>query len=120
MELAQATALLRAGRAGSRRDLPRGCKGRGPTQVERAHRSKMLVDSHCHIDGDQFAADIDGVVDSTGHKRKEIIGVLELLDKEGASSFSPADMEALGLFANQAAVSIEQSRTHRNPNVGAE
>lgn len=44
----------------------------------------------------------------------QVIGVLELLDKEGASSFSAADMEALSLFANQAAVAIEQSRTHRD------
>jgi putative methionine-R-sulfoxide reductase with GAF domain len=43
-----------------------------------------------------------------------VIGVLELLDKEGAPSFSPTDMALLGLFANQAAVAIEQSRTHRN------
>lgn len=42
------------------------------------------------------------------------IGVLELLDKEGAPSFSAADMEALGLFSNQAAVAIEQSRVQRN------
>lgn len=40
----------------------------------------------------------------------QVIGVLELLDKQGASHFSPEDMEALGLFANQAAVAIEQSR----------
>lgn len=44
----------------------------------------------------------------------EVIGVLELLDKEGARSFNPEDMEVLGLFANQAAVAIEQSRTSRN------
>lgn len=44
----------------------------------------------------------------------QIIGVLELLDKEGDSSFSATDMEDLGLFANQAAVAIEQSRTNRN------
>jgi GAF domain-containing protein len=42
----------------------------------------------------------------------QVIGVLELLDKEGATHFSPDDMEALGLFANQAAVAIEQSRNH--------
>ncbi|MGE3270925.1 MAG: GAF domain-containing protein [Chloroflexota bacterium] len=41
----------------------------------------------------------------------QVIGVLELLDKEGAAHFSPEDMEALGLFANQAAVAIEQSRS---------
>ena len=41
-----------------------------------------------------------------------MIGVLELLDKEGGTHFSPEDMEALGLFANQAAVAIEQSRNH--------
>lgn len=46
-----------------------------------------------------------------------VIGVLELLDKEGAPSFGTGDMAALGLFANQAAVAIEQSRTQRN--VGA-
>lgn len=44
----------------------------------------------------------------------QITGVLELLDKEGAASFTPGDMETLGLFANQAAVAIEQSRTHRH------
>lgn len=44
----------------------------------------------------------------------DVIGVIQLLDKEGASSFSPADMETLGLFAEQAAVAIEQSRISRN------
>lgn len=41
-----------------------------------------------------------------------IIGVLELLDKQGAEAFSVADMEAIGLFANLAAITIEQSRNH--------
>jgi GAF domain-containing protein len=45
---------------------------------------------------------------------EQIIGVLELLDKEGAHSFSAEDMEDLSLFANQAAIAIEQSRTNRN------
>ena len=40
-----------------------------------------------------------------------VTGVLELLDKAGAPSFSARDMEVLGLFANQAAIAIEQSRT---------
>jgi GAF domain-containing protein len=44
----------------------------------------------------------------------QVIGVLELLDKQGAPSFSPADTEALGRFANLAAVAIAQSSTHRN------
>ncbi|HEX6291751.1 MAG TPA: GAF domain-containing protein, partial [Herpetosiphonaceae bacterium] len=44
----------------------------------------------------------------------QIIGVLELLDKEGADSFSPADMHLLGIFANQAAVAIEQSWTDQH------
>jgi len=42
----------------------------------------------------------------------EVVGVLELLDKADGSSFTPDDMESLGLFANQAAVAIEQSRLH--------
>ena len=42
----------------------------------------------------------------------EVIGVLELLDKEDGSSFSADDIESLGLFANQAAVAIEHSRMH--------
>jgi GAF domain-containing protein len=42
----------------------------------------------------------------------EVIGVLELLDKEDGSSFTAEDIESLGLFANQAAVAIEQSRMH--------
>ncbi len=44
----------------------------------------------------------------------ETIGVLELLDKEGAPSFSAADMDALGLFARLAAVALQQSLTHRS------
>jgi GAF domain-containing protein len=44
----------------------------------------------------------------------QVTGVLELLDKAGATGFSADDMAALGLFASQAAVAIEQSRTHRN------
>ena len=44
----------------------------------------------------------------------QVIGVLELLDKVGAPSFSADDTATLGLFANQAAVAIEQSRLHRN------
>jgi GAF domain-containing protein len=46
--------------------------------------------------------------------RDQIIGALELLDKDGAASFSAADVAALGLFANQAAVALQQSRTHQN------
>ncbi|MDQ2800226.1 MAG: GAF domain-containing protein, partial [Armatimonadota bacterium] len=44
----------------------------------------------------------------------QIIGVLELLDKDGAAHFTPADMEALGLFANLSAIAIAQSRTQEN------
>jgi GAF domain-containing protein len=44
----------------------------------------------------------------------QVIGVLELLDKIDAPAFDASDMDALGLFANQAAVAIEQSRVHRN------
>jgi GAF domain-containing protein len=43
-----------------------------------------------------------------------VIGVLELLDKEGGASFDPQDIELLGLFANLAAVAIEQSRVQTN------
>ncbi len=41
---------------------------------------------------------------------EEVIGVLELLDRQGAASFGTEDMATLGLFADQAAVAIEQSR----------
>jgi GAF domain-containing protein len=44
----------------------------------------------------------------------QIIGVLELLDKEGSASFSMMDTDTLSMFANLAAVAIEQSRTHQN------
>ncbi|HYP40086.1 MAG TPA: GAF domain-containing protein [Chloroflexia bacterium] len=40
----------------------------------------------------------------------EVIGVLELLDKQGAPAFSPADIDLLGMFAKQAATAIEHSR----------
>lgn len=42
------------------------------------------------------------------------IGVLELLDKRGAHTFSTGDIEALTLFAKQAAIAIKLSRTYRN------
>jgi GAF domain-containing protein len=42
-----------------------------------------------------------------------VIGVLELMDREGASSYSAKDMATLGLFAKQAAVAIEQSRNQQ-------
>jgi GAF domain-containing protein len=45
---------------------------------------------------------------------ERVTGVLELLDKEGGASFTNADMQTLGFFANQAAVAIEQSRTFRH------
>jgi GAF domain-containing protein len=41
-----------------------------------------------------------------------IVGVLELLDKEGGGAFTRHDTESLRLFANQAAVAIEHSRVH--------
>jgi GAF domain-containing protein len=41
-----------------------------------------------------------------------VVGVLELLDKEDGGSFGARDIEALGLFANQAAIAIQQSRAH--------
>jgi GAF domain-containing protein len=41
---------------------------------------------------------------------EEVIGVLELLDKQGAATFSPADIDLLGMFAKQAATAIEHSR----------
>ena len=43
-----------------------------------------------------------------------VIGVLQLLDKEGASSFDEDDIRVLSLFANQAAITIEQSRVHES------
>ncbi len=44
---------------------------------------------------------------------ERVIGVLELLDKEGAASFSPDDIATLGLFVQQAGVAVEQSGTRR-------
>jgi GAF domain-containing protein len=40
---------------------------------------------------------------------EEVIGVLELLDREGAATYGTQDIVTLGHFANQAAVAIEQS-----------
>jgi len=47
-------------------------------------------------------------------RNDRVIGVLEMLDKHGSPSFGPADMEMSALFAEQAAVAIEQSLTIRN------
>jgi GAF domain-containing protein len=43
-----------------------------------------------------------------------VIGVFEMLDKTGAEAFTSEDMRTLGMFANQAAVAIELSRTYRH------
>jgi GAF domain-containing protein len=43
-----------------------------------------------------------------------VIGVLELLDKADEAKFTMLDMQVLGLFANMAAVAIEQSRTRES------
>jgi GAF domain-containing protein len=43
-----------------------------------------------------------------------VIGVLELLDKADEATFTMLDMHVLGLFANMAAVAIEQSRTRQS------
>ncbi|HYI16616.1 MAG TPA: GAF domain-containing protein [Thermomicrobiales bacterium] len=45
---------------------------------------------------------------------EQVIGVLELLDKQGGASFSPDDMNQLSLFAGQAAAAIEQARGQRD------
>jgi GAF domain-containing protein len=45
---------------------------------------------------------------------EQVIGVLELLDKEGAASFSTDDINQLAVFAEQAAAAIEQSRGQRD------
>jgi GAF domain-containing protein len=71
------------------------------------------------VDDPRHAADVSRIL---GHvpqsilcvpllHNDQVIGVLELLDKEGAPTFSAEDIESLGLFADQAAVAIEQSRT---------
>jgi GAF domain-containing protein len=41
----------------------------------------------------------------------QVVGVLELMDKLGATGFDDTDIETVGLFAQLAAVAIEQSRT---------
>ncbi|MGA7731962.1 MAG: GAF domain-containing protein [Chloroflexia bacterium] len=46
----------------------------------------------------------------------EVIGVLELLDKEGGAAFNAADIELLGLFANQASAALEMSRVNTDLN----
>jgi GAF domain-containing protein len=43
-----------------------------------------------------------------------VIGVLELLDKEGAPSFDDGDIATLSLFASQAAVAIGQARARES------
>ena len=45
---------------------------------------------------------------------EQVIGVLELLDKQGSASFSADDINQLALFAEQAAAAIEQSRGQRD------
>ncbi len=43
-----------------------------------------------------------------------VIGVFEMIDKLGTASFTNDDMRVLGMFANQAAIAIELSRTYRH------
>jgi GAF domain-containing protein len=42
-----------------------------------------------------------------------VIGALEMLDKEDGERFTVADLEVLGLFANQAAVALQFSRAQQ-------
>ena len=42
----------------------------------------------------------------------QVIGVMEVLDKIDAPSFGIQDMELLGVFANQAAIAIDQSQRY--------
>ena len=42
----------------------------------------------------------------------QVIGVLELLDKENGEPFGERDMNLVSIFANQAAIAIELSDTH--------
>jgi GAF domain-containing protein len=67
----------------------------------------------------RFAAD---VAESTGYvpgsvlamplqTDREVLGVIELLDQRADAPAGRRDMELLGLFANQAALAIEASRT---------
>ncbi len=43
--------------------------------------------------------------------RDNVIGVLQLLDKDGGEPFSAGDIATLGMFAQQAAITIEHSRS---------
>jgi GAF domain-containing protein len=72
-------------------------------------------------DAAQDARQASDIAEATGYIPKSIlcvpliygervVGVLELLDKIGAPSFGAHDLDTLALFANQAAVAIEQSR----------
>jgi GAF domain-containing protein len=65
------------------------------------------------------------IADSVGYRPKtvlcvplfygeNVIGALELLDKEDGQTFTAGDLEALGLFANQAAVALQLSRMYQN------
>ncbi|MFN2545216.1 MAG: GAF domain-containing protein [Actinomycetota bacterium] len=63
--------------------------------------------------GDKVGHEPDTVLAVPLFYQDRVIGVLELLDKEGGATFTPQDISTLGLFANQAAVAIELSRTYR-------
>src|SRR5215213_1789658 len=66
---------------------------------------EMIVETGAHVIGAQAGALF--LLD-------RVIGALELLDKQGGERFTAADMEALGLFAHQAAVALQLSRTYQN------
>lgn len=68
------------------------------------------------------ASDIASIVGYTPHSivcvplyyRDHIIGVLELLDKASTPSFTEDDIHLLSIFADQAGIAIEQSRTYQH------
>ena len=45
-------------------------------------------------------------------QREKVIGVMEVLDKNDAPSFSLKDMDLLTIFARQAAIAIDQAQLH--------
>lgn len=64
--------------------------------------------------GEKIGYEPDSILAVPLYYGDRVIGVMELLDKEGAPAFSQTDMETLGMFAVQAAVAIELSRTYRH------
>jgi GAF domain-containing protein len=100
---------------GSRMPISQGIAGLVATSGEPMAISDARDDPRVFKEiGDRIGYRPDSLLCVPLFSGDRVIGVLQMLDKIGEPAFSAKDMRTLGMFANQAAVALELSRTYRH------